>query len=136
PDHDDPRELRVRLGLDARDPLRVRRRDRRPRHQRGHALPPPPQHRRADAARPRPRGRARRQRGRAPAVPLTLPDDPMTLRALLLAAALGLVACEAPQPEAPPAPADTAAVTPPEAATPVDLEGVDDLVGDWLVTEK
>lgn len=60
----------------------------------------------------------------------------MTLRALLLAAALGLVACEAPQPEAPPAPADTAAVTPPEAAAPVELEGVDDLVGDWLVTEK
>lgn len=60
----------------------------------------------------------------------------MMPRALFLAAALCLAACEAPQPETPPAPADTVAATPAEAPAPVELEGVDDLVGDWLVTEK
>lgn len=58
----------------------------------------------------------------------------MTPRSLLLLAALGLVACETP-PEAPaPAPDTTAAAPPDTVAT--ELEGVDDLVGDWLVTEK
>lgn len=59
----------------------------------------------------------------------------MTLRSLLLLAGLGLVACEAPAPEpAAPAP-DTTSVAPPDTVA-AELEGVDDLVGDWLVTEK
>lgn len=60
----------------------------------------------------------------------------MTPRPLVFAglAALGLAACEAPPPPPEPVP-DTTAVAaepPPE----VELEGVDDLLGDWIVTER
>lgn len=53
----------------------------------------------------------------------------------LLLAALGLAACEPPPPE-PAAPGlDTVAVAPQDTVA-VELEGVDDLVGEWVVTEK
>ena len=54
---------------------------------------------------------------------------------LLLFAALSLASCEAPPPEAPAPTPDTTAAAPPDTVA-VELEGVDDLVGDWLVTEK
>ena len=60
----------------------------------------------------------------------------MHARTLLLIAVLGLAACEAPPPEpAAPAPDTTTAVEPVEVE-PVELDGVDDLVGEWVVMEK
>ena len=57
----------------------------------------------------------------------------MTLRSTLLLVALGLAACEAPPP---PEPAPPPAAPPEVVPEPVALEGVDDLVGDWLVLEQ
>ena len=62
----------------------------------------------------------------------------MSPRCLLLIAALGFAACEAPPPppEPVPAPDSTAASATVPDTSEVLLEGVEDLVGDWLVTER
>lgn len=60
----------------------------------------------------------------------------MMPRCLLLFAALGFAACEAPPPLPEPAPAPDTTAAPAADTTEVLLEGVDDLVGDWLVTER